>query len=99
MRVQKASGSTGTRAATAFCSTEADGRRRGLVPLVEASEGGSGVGRRALPLPGSRISERSNARYDPITFHAAGLTAAGSPRGKPFIWVKRVLSTAHAIGI
>lgn len=101
MRVQKPSRSAGTRAAAALCGSEADGRGRGLVPvpLLEASERGSGVGRHALPQPGSRISGRSNASYDPVTFHAAGLAAAGSPRGKPFIWVKRVLSAAHTVGI
>lgn len=99
MRVQKAARSAGTRAAAALCGPEADGGGRGLVPLVETSERGSGIGRRALPQPGSRISGRSNASYDPVTFHTAGLAAAGSPRGKPFIWVKRVLSAAHTVGI
>lgn len=67
--------------------------------LVEASQGGSGVRGRALPVSGSWLSGRSNAGDDPVTFHTARLTAAGSPRGKAFIWVKRVLATAHAVCI
>lgn len=99
MRVQKASGSAGTWTAAAFCGPEADGWRRGLVALVEASQGSSGVRGSALPVSGSWLSGRSNAGDDPVTFHTAGLTAAGSPRGKAFIWVKRVLATAHAVCI
>lgn len=100
MRIEEPSRNAGTRAATAHRGTEADGRGWGLVPLVKAPEGGSGVGRRrALSLPGPWIAGRPDPCYDPVAFHAAGLAAAGSPRGETFIWVKRILSTAHAIGI
>lgn len=99
MRIKEPSRNAGTRAATSYSGTEADSRGRGLVPLVKAPEGGSGIGRRALSLPGSKIAGWSDPCCDPVAFHAAGLAAAGSPRGETFIWVKRILSTAHSINI